>query len=337
MSQDIKKMMHDMQDRIREVAYLMWELAGRQHGMATEYWHAAEREVRAAFEAAAAKIKPSAESKPDAKKPAPPKPEAQKPAPKPATAAPAKPAPEPVSKPIPNLAPTPPARPAPEPASKPAPKPAATAPGKPASAPASKPAPKPAAPSARTASAPTSNPAPKPAPASAAPAVKMPAKATPASKPVSIPAAPTAKAPAKAATSTNGYKTVEIEGIGPAYARKLAAVGIETSDHLLDQCGSAKGRAAVSDKTGITAKLLLKWANMADLMRISGVAGENAELLEAAGVDTIKELKTRKADNLAAKMAEINEKKKLIRRVASAKQVEKWVEQAKALEPRITH
>ncbi len=72
-------------------------------------------------------------------------------------------------------------------------------------------------------------------------------------------------------------------------------------------------------------------------MRISGVGGENAELLEAAGVDTVKELKTRKADNLAAKMAEINEQKKLTRRVASAKQVEKWVEQAKALEPKITH
>lgn len=136
---------------------------------------------------------------------------------------------------------------------------------------------------------------------------------------------------------TTGYKTESIEGIGPAYAKKLTAVGIETTDQLLDHCGSAKGRAAIAEKAGITAKLLLKWVNMADLMRISGVAGENAELLEAAGVDTVKELKMRKADNLAAKMAEINAEKKLTRRVASAKQVEKWVEQAKSLEPKVTH
>ncbi len=76
---------------------------------------------------------------------------------------------------------------------------------------------------------------------------------------------------------------------------------------------------------------------MADLMRVSGVGGENAEMLEAAGVDTVKELKTRKAENLAAKMAEVNAKKKLNRRVASAAQIEKWVEQAKSLEPKITH
>ena len=87
----------------------------------------------------------------------------------------------------------------------------------------------------------------------------------------------------------------------------------------------------------MSAKLLLKWANMADLMRISGIGGENAELLEAAGVDTVKELRTRNAENLAAKMAEINAVKKLTRRVASAKQVAQWVEQAGKLDPKITH
>jgi predicted flap endonuclease-1-like 5' DNA nuclease len=239
MSKDVRKMMEDMQDRIREVAYLMWESAGRQHGMATEYWHAAEREVRSAFEAASESMKPSA--------------------------------------------------------------------------PAPKPEPKPAAPVAKEAA--------KPAPV-AKPAAKKPAK-TP--------------APAKKVTPTTGYKVEQIEGIGPAYAKKLASAGIETTDHLLDQCGSAKGRAAVAGKAGVTEKVLLKWANMADLMRISGVGGEFAELLEAAGVDTVKELKTRSAENLAAKMAEINAEKKLTRRVASAKQIEKWVEQAKSLEPKITH
>ena len=89
--------------------------------------------------------------------------------------------------------------------------------------------------------------------------------------------------------------------------------------------------------TGLTESQLLKWANMADLMRISGVGEEYSELLEAAGVDTVKELKMRRADNLAAKMKEVNEAKKLTRQTPSESQVEKWVEQAKTLEPKISH
>ena len=145
------------------------------------------------------------------------------------------------------------------------------------------------------------------------------------------------KAAPAAAGKKTGYKIEQIEGIGPAYATKLATVGIETTDDMLVRCGNAEGREKIAEKAGVTAKQLLKWANMADLMRISGVGSEYAELLEAAGVDTVKELRTRNAENLATKMAEINAQKKLTRRVASAKQVAKWVDQAKALDPKITH
>ena len=133
------------------------------------------------------------------------------------------------------------------------------------------------------------------------------------------------------------YKITDIEGIGPAYAEKLATAGIKTTDDLLTQCADAKGRAAVAEKSGLDAARVLKWANMADLMRISGVGGEYAELLEAAGVDTVKELRTRRPDNLTAKMAEVNEAKKLVRQVPTEAAVTKWVEQAKAMEPMITH
>lgn len=134
-----------------------------------------------------------------------------------------------------------------------------------------------------------------------------------------------------------GYKIEQIEGIGPKYGAKLADAGITTTDKLLELCCDKKGRKVVAEKTGFQESQLLKWANMADLMRISGVGEEYSELLEAAGVDTVKELKTRKADNLAAKMAEVNETKKLVRSVPSAATVEKWVEQAKTLEALITH
>ena len=133
------------------------------------------------------------------------------------------------------------------------------------------------------------------------------------------------------------YKIEEIEGIGPAYAEKLGQADIKTTEDLLDKCASKKGRADTAEATGCSEKQLLKWANMADLMRISGVGEEFSELLEAAGVDTVKELATRRADNLTAKMAEVNEEKKLTRALPAESQVEKWIAQAKELKPLLTY
>jgi len=134
-----------------------------------------------------------------------------------------------------------------------------------------------------------------------------------------------------------GYKIDEIEGIGPAYAGKLATAKIGTTDDLLKLCCDAKGRKTTAETTGISEGQLLKWANMADLMRVSGVGSEYSELLEAAGVDTVKELRNRNAENLAAKMAEVNASKKLTRTVPSEKVVSGWIDQAKSLDPLITH
>ena len=133
------------------------------------------------------------------------------------------------------------------------------------------------------------------------------------------------------------YKIEEIEGIGPAYGEKLAAGGIGTTDDLLKLCADAKGRKSTAEKTGLSEAQLLKWANMADLMRISGVGSEYSELLEAAGVDTVKELRNRNAANLATKMDEVNADKKLTRTVPNEAVVQRWVDQAKELDPLITH
>jgi predicted flap endonuclease-1-like 5' DNA nuclease len=133
------------------------------------------------------------------------------------------------------------------------------------------------------------------------------------------------------------YRIEQIEGIGPSYASKLAKSGVTNTGHLLDQWGSAKGRKAVAQATGLDEAQLLAWANMADLMRIDGVGEEYSELLEAAGVDTVKELKHRKADNLTSRMAEVNATRNLVRQVPSAKQVAKWIEQAQSLPALISH
>ena len=105
------------------------------------------------------------------------------------------------------------------------------------------------------------------------------------------------------------YKIIDIQGIGEAYAPKLIAIGIKTPDELLEACLTPAARKKVADKTGISGKLILKWANHADLFRISGIGPQYAELLEAAGVDTVKELRHRVPANLTAKMVEINKAK----------------------------
>jgi len=133
------------------------------------------------------------------------------------------------------------------------------------------------------------------------------------------------------------YDISNIEGIGPAFAKQLSVAGIVKTEDLLNHCGTAKGRKQVAETTGLSEKQLLKWTNMADLMRISGVGEEYSELLEAAGVDTVKELQHRVAENLAAKMAEVNATKKLVRMVPAKSMVERWIEQAKTLKPMISH
>jgi predicted flap endonuclease-1-like 5' DNA nuclease len=125
----------------------------------------------------------------------------------------------------------------------------------------------------------------------------------------------------------------DIEGIGDTYKKKLSNAGIKTTAKLLERGKTSKGRKELEDKTGIGHKLILEWVNLADLFRIKGVGEEYSDLLEEAGVDTVKELKNRKPDALWKAMKETNEKKKLVRKLPSAKDVEKWVAQAKGLPP----
>ena len=129
------------------------------------------------------------------------------------------------------------------------------------------------------------------------------------------------------------YKIIDVEGIGEVYAEKLIAAGIKDIETLLEKCAKPAGRKALAEETGISPKLILTWTNHADLMRIDGVGPQFSELLEAAGVDTVKEFRHRLPENLQPKLEEINAQKNLVGRVPSVKEVEKMVEQAKALPP----
>ena len=132
-------------------------------------------------------------------------------------------------------------------------------------------------------------------------------------------------------------KIIEIEGIGEKYAQKLKEVGIATTEQLLEAGATKKGRDQLAEKTEISPKLILEWVNLADLFRVKGIGQEYSDLLEAAGVDTVVELGTRKPENLYAKLVEVNTAKKLVRKLPTAEAVKDWVEQAKKLPRKVEY
>lgn len=129
-------------------------------------------------------------------------------------------------------------------------------------------------------------------------------------------------------------RLVEVEGIGEIYAAKLEAIGVNSIEQLLEMGATKQGRENLSQKSGVSETLILNWINRADLARIKGIASEYADLLEAAGVDSVPELAQRNAANLHARLMETNEEENLVRRVPSESEVADWIDQAQKL-PRI--
>lgn len=130
------------------------------------------------------------------------------------------------------------------------------------------------------------------------------------------------------------YKIEDVEGIGEVVGKKFRDAGVKDTDSLLANARTVSERKKLAEATGLSAQRILKFANMVDLYRISGIGSEYAELLEASGVDTVPDLARRTPESLTAKMEEINTAKKLTRRVPTLAEVTKWVAQAKEL-PRV--
>jgi len=128
-----------------------------------------------------------------------------------------------------------------------------------------------------------------------------------------------------------------IEGIGEVSQGKLAKAGISSVEALLEKGATKPGRKSIAEASGIDEGKILDWVNMADLFRIKGVASQFAELLKAAGVDTVKELRTRNAENLHAALAKTQEEKGLTKAVPALSKIQDFIAQAKELAPMITH
>jgi predicted flap endonuclease-1-like 5' DNA nuclease len=133
------------------------------------------------------------------------------------------------------------------------------------------------------------------------------------------------------------YPITDIDGIEADTAARLKEAGIRTTGKLRESARNPKGRRVLAEKTGLDEKKILCWANMADKMRIKGVGEEYAELLHAAGVDTVRDLKYRNPANLAKAMAAANGKRRLVRLLPSEKAVLRWIEHAKKLPLKISY
>lgn len=129
----------------------------------------------------------------------------------------------------------------------------------------------------------------------------------------------------------------EIEGIGPEIGKKLTGAGVGSVESLIDRGGRRVSRERLAQDTGISEKLILAWVNRADLMRINGVGSEFSDLLEAAGVDSCLELSHRVPANLHRKLQEVNEAKRLVRRLPTEREVDSWVASAKSMPKVVEH
>ncbi len=132
-------------------------------------------------------------------------------------------------------------------------------------------------------------------------------------------------------------KLIDIEGIGKVYADKLEARGLKTTSGLLKSAAHLRGRKDLAVLLGISERKLLSWVNRADLMRVPRIGTQFSDLLEAAGVDTVKELRNRIPENLHIKLLEVNAVKNLARRDPTLEEVNAWVLASKKLVPLVTH
>ena len=134
------------------------------------------------------------------------------------------------------------------------------------------------------------------------------------------------------------YPIARLDGLTPEHAKRLKAIGIRTTERLLVEACSLRGRKELAARTDIAEKTLLAWANMANRMRIKGIGNDIAKLLEATGVKTVEQLRYRSPAKLAKAMALVNAKRRLVRILPNEKAIGRWIDDAAKLNgPKITY
>lgn len=127
----------------------------------------------------------------------------------------------------------------------------------------------------------------------------------------------------------------QVAGIDHKQATKLRKAGVRTSKRLIEEAATRRGRTQLSKSTGLSSKDLQTWVHHADLLRVRGIGGEYAELLVAAGVDTLRDLRRRNPTALLAKIIGLNGSHRLVDRLPTEGMVEGWIESAGGLDSSI--
>ena len=127
------------------------------------------------------------------------------------------------------------------------------------------------------------------------------------------------------------YPVEEVEGIGPTYGNRLRETNIETTEHLLEKCCESAQQTEAAKHVKVEPFVVGKWVSMADLLRIPGIRGQYAELLEASGIASVGEMARQEGSALAAKMARINAEEHRTQSVPDTDTVSGWIEAAKGL------
>ena len=135
----------------------------------------------------------------------------------------------------------------------------------------------------------------------------------------------------------HGMHIEAIEGIVISPLEKLRFQGRASMANMIEEGLTRVGRARIAERTGVGPNLILQLVERTYLMRITGIGESFADLLEAAGVDSVPELAHRNADNLYEKILEVNQRKTIVRKLPSRKQVGDWIDQAKQIPKHVTY
>ncbi len=128
------------------------------------------------------------------------------------------------------------------------------------------------------------------------------------------------------------YDIQEIEGIGPAYGRKLRSMGVESTLDLIELFKKNNHRIdRAAQDMRVKPEAITAWISMADLMRLPGINSQCAELLQTIGISSAIELSITNAHSIHNEMLKFNQKYPVCPEVPSVEKITTWILSAKNL------
>ncbi len=131
-------------------------------------------------------------------------------------------------------------------------------------------------------------------------------------------------------------KLLSLKSMREAVLVAFQNVGIDTTEQLLERGANRGDRKKLAEETGLSEREIQSWVHRADLLRIKGMGEEYSHLLQAAGIDTMKELSGLLPSSLFSKLVMLNREENYVRRMPSETMVANWVSLAKELSGKVS-